>query len=175
VSYHNDLAWQMYLAQRAHADYGRARMRALRNRLVSVLTHRAGCLRSFSKAQSTLAIRGHLDRGLREVPLSSIVGSVNRHRDFDANFNPTRTGIRSRWERLYAAALAGEAFPPVELYLIGDEYYVNDGNHRVSIARHQGLHSIEAFVTEYLVDPSPSAAPAPEPACTHSLGATQSA
>jgi len=39
--------------------------------------------------------------------------------------------------------------PPVELYKVGEAYFVRDGNHRVSVARAQGVPEIEAFVWEY--------------------------
>jgi hypothetical protein len=38
--------------------------------------------------------------------------------------------------------------PPVELFKIGDVYFVRDGNHRVSVARTNGASHIEAVVTE---------------------------
>jgi hypothetical protein len=31
---------------------------------------------------------------------------------------------------------------------MGDSYFVEDGNHRVSVARYQGVETIEAEVTE---------------------------
>jgi len=35
------------------------------------------------------------------------------------------------------------------LHKIGDSYFVEDGNHRVSVARYQGVETIEAEVTEF--------------------------
>ena len=42
--------------------------------------------------------------------------------------------------------------PAVELYKIGDAYFVRDGNHRVSVARANDVSHIEAYVTEYQTD-----------------------
>jgi len=39
--------------------------------------------------------------------------------------------------------------PPVDLYKVGDSYFVKDGNHRVSVANQLGLEEIEAYVWEY--------------------------
>jgi dienelactone hydrolase len=39
--------------------------------------------------------------------------------------------------------------PPIELYKVGDAYFVKDGNHRVSVARQFGATTIEAYVWEY--------------------------
>jgi hypothetical protein len=41
-----------------------------------------------------------------------------------------------------------EGYPPIEVYKVGDVYFVRDGNHRVSVARANGLTTIEAYVTE---------------------------
>jgi hypothetical protein len=41
-----------------------------------------------------------------------------------------------------------EELPPVSLYKISDAYFVQDGNHRVSVARQQGVEMIDAEVVE---------------------------
>ena len=41
-----------------------------------------------------------------------------------------------------------QALPPVSLYKLGDDYFVDDGNHRISVARYHGLPDVEADVTE---------------------------
>jgi hypothetical protein len=40
------------------------------------------------------------------------------------------------------------SLPPIDVYKIGDVYFVRDGNHRVSVAKANGLTDIEANVTE---------------------------
>jgi hypothetical protein len=76
------------------------------------------------------------------------VGSVGRYKDFTRSFLPRTNAIRSRWQRLDALARGPEGFPPIEVYKIGDVYFVIDGNHRVSVARQLGAKTIEAYVTE---------------------------
>jgi hypothetical protein len=78
------------------------------------------------------------------------VGSVNRYRDFDRDFNPLRKEDRDRWARVAEAYLEGATLPPVDLIKIGEVYVVLDGNHRVSVARHFGVKYIDAVVTEYV-------------------------
>ena len=73
---------------------------------------------------------------------------MDRYRDFDRDFLPRNRATRERWKRLDRAALAGEYVPPVQLYKVGDVYFVKDGNHRVSVARQQGAEDIEAEVIE---------------------------
>lgn len=38
--------------------------------------------------------------------------------------------------------------PPIELYRLGETYFVKDGNHRVSVARERGQEFIDAYVIE---------------------------
>jgi hypothetical protein len=42
----------------------------------------------------------------------------------------------------------GETLPPVELYRIGEVYFVRDGHHRVSVARALGRREIDGDVIE---------------------------
>jgi hypothetical protein len=84
------------------------------------------------------------------VRLDSIVGSVDRTRDFDRRFRPTSARVRERWQRLALAARRGEPVPPIEVYRVGDLHFVQDGHHRVSVAHALGLVVIDAYVTEVL-------------------------
>ena len=60
-----------------------------------------------------------------------------------------------RSPRVDPAFVRGEELPPVSLYKIGDRYFVEDGNHRVSVARYQGAEMIDAEVTELLTPAGP--------------------
>lgn len=102
----------------------------------------------FEEVVEALGRVGEEDLGLQIVPLDSIVGSVDRTRDFDRDFRPTNPRLRSRWQRIAEAVRRGESLPPVSLYRIGDLHFVRDGHHRVSVARSLGLTEIEAYVTE---------------------------
>ena len=74
-----------------------------------------------------------------------------RRRDFDRRFRPTSARVRERWEQLALAQRQGASMPPIDVYRVGDLYFVQDGHHRVSIAlahgpdddrrlRHRGAH-----------------------------------
>ncbi|MDP9222790.1 MAG: chromosome partitioning protein ParB [Actinomycetota bacterium] len=86
--------------------------------------------------------------GVQTIPLDSIVGSVDRTRDFDRRFRPTSNRARSRWERIDEAQRRGQSLPPIEVYRVGDLYFLRDGHHRVSVAAALGYGVIEAHVTE---------------------------
>jgi hypothetical protein len=84
---------------------------------------------------------------VQTVRVQQIRGSESRSRDFDADFHPLREFNRFRWISVAAARLDGLSLAAVELIQIGDEYYVRDGHHRVSVARALGELYIEARVT----------------------------
>lgn len=84
--------------------------------------------------------------GIVHVPLARIVGSENRVRDFDGAFNPLSEHNSDRWIGIAAARRRGTVLPPVDLIQAGDEYYVRDGHHRISVARAAGQREIEANI-----------------------------
>jgi hypothetical protein len=84
---------------------------------------------------------------MRAVPISLIVGSEGRYNDFNKYFLPKGEHLRPRWERVDEARLSDIILPPIQLYEIGGAYFVRDGNHRVSVAKAQGVEIIDAEVT----------------------------
>lgn len=106
----------------------------------------------YDEIRRHIPFRGEHSIGLREVLLDQIVGSVNRYHDFDRAFLPRQTHTRSRWESIDRAHLRDVILPPIELYKIGEIYFVKDGNHRVSVARERGQAYIDAYVIEVISD-----------------------
>jgi hypothetical protein len=86
-------------------------------------------------------------RELEYVPLKLVVGSVGRAKDFTRDFWPRANVDRERWTRVDRALQGNVNLPPVELYRLGDAYFVLDGHHRTSVAHANGYHGIEAYVT----------------------------
>ena len=107
-------------------------------------------LKSFKDAQKEEQAHSSSNIGIREVPLDKIIGSVEKYKDFDINFVPKTQVIKGRWINIYIAYEKGEALPPAILYKIKDNYYVYDGNHRISVAKFLNFPSIEAEVIEFL-------------------------
>ena len=73
---------------------------------------------------------------------------------------PLRKASPERWKRIDRAFRAGAALPPVNLYQMGGSYFVQDGHHRVSVARFHGAEWIDAEVTNFMT-PRPLAAGVP--------------
>ncbi|WP_344857389.1 hypothetical protein [Amycolatopsis ultiminotia] len=95
------------------------------------------------EAISALGRTTESDEGLRAVPLDGVVGTLARAADFDRYFRPRNRALRDRWCAL--AATAGE-LPPVRLVRLGEMYFVEDGHHRVALARARGAATIRAEV-----------------------------
>jgi len=136
--------------EQSDRDFSRARRRAFLRRIGAYLRRDPGSnqLLSFEEVKGALGAVSQVYLGMREVPVSDIVGSVGRHRDFDRAFLPSKPDLGTRWRRIDEIMDRGEELPPVSLYKIGDAYFVQDGNHRVSVARQRGVEMIDAEVIE---------------------------
>lgn len=98
---------------------------------------------------------------LEDIPLDAIVGSVGRYHDFTRKFLPKSSIDENRWARVMATSQGLSGLPPIDVYRIGDAFFVRDGNHRVSVARQMGNTAIQAYVTnvETKVDLTPDFTP----------------
>ncbi len=129
-------------------DFHRARNRATLQELLSHLTGETTQLLSYDDVRHKLKSWGNTEVGVRDIPLDAIVGSVGRYTDFTRDFLPRSDVNPERWARLKIATSSLVGLPPIEVYQIGDVYFVLDGNHRVSVARELGAAYIQAYVTE---------------------------
>ncbi len=133
----------------AEKDFNDARLRAFRNDIAAFLARRPNELLSFEAVRSSLPIYGQSYRGVREVPVEKIVGTTtNRYNDFDRAFLPSQARTKSRWKAIDELRLRDQSLPPIQLYQVGDVYFVRDGHHRVSVARQIGQTYIDAEVIE---------------------------
>src|SRR5438128_8456990 len=138
----------MLSSSTAHADFQRARRKAFWRRFASWLVRADNALLAFEDVRKQLRAHAQREGGMREVAIDQIVGSVGRYRDFDSAFLPRQVRTRGRWESIDRAYLEGVELPPIELYKIGETYFVKDGNHRVSVARERGQAFVDARVIE---------------------------
>lgn len=105
-------------------------------------------VKSFKDQQKTHAAYDSRDRGIRSVELSRIVGSVGRYKDFDSQFRLKRRASSERLQWIKDAMRQGRNLGAVKLYQIKDEFYVLDGNHRISAAKELGQDEIMAHIAE---------------------------
>jgi hypothetical protein len=137
----------------AQSDFLRARRERTLARIANRLRGEHGDLNvilPFDEVVAALGRTGERRLGLQVIPLDSIVGTVDRSKDFDRDFRPTSSRVRARWERIAQAMRRGEALPPISVYRVAGLHFVRDGHHRVSVARALGRRDIDAYVTEVL-------------------------
>jgi hypothetical protein len=142
----------MSLEEQVDADFTRARRKGFLRRLVGRLRRGLAYherLPCFEEVKRKLGAAGGLRLGRRTVRATDIVGSVGRCSEFDVSFLPVNGRARTRWERIDRAFHRGVELPPVSLYKIDDLYFVDDGNHRVSVARYHEVEWIDAEVTQF--------------------------
>jgi ParB-like nuclease domain len=132
----------------ASYDFNRARRRQALSRLRHALMRGSGAVLRYEDVIDAAGYVDERDLGLQVIDLDSVVGTVDRGRDFDRAFRPTSGRSRARWERIASAYRTGESLPPIQVRRVGDMHFVVDGHHRVSAARALGLTNLDARVTE---------------------------
>lgn len=137
-----------FVRERARDDFNRARNLEGFSKIFKILKPEKRYLLSFDEVKDLLKPKNETYKGMRSVPLSKIVGSEGRYLDFNNSYLPRHSHTRSRWENIDQAHLKDIILPPVKLYEIGRVYFVRDGNHRVSVAKLQGVLDIDAEVIE---------------------------
>jgi nucleotide-binding universal stress UspA family protein len=137
-------------------DFNRVRLQASMQEVLARLTGKSNELLSYEEVAQKLKLNARAERGTFDIPLDSIVGSVGRYSDFTRSFLPLKSNDqeRERWARVKAAIddPSGAGWPAIDVYKVGDVYFVLDGNHRVSVARQEGFTHIQAHVIEVRSD-----------------------
>ena len=128
-------------------QFSSLRMRALRDLVLAKLTGKSTKLPIIS-AQVRREQPNRILLGLKDIPVEQIGGTINRDGDFDHKFRPLKKHLLNRWINIYML-LERDSWPPILVHKIGEKYYVEDGHHRVSVARSIGMEFIEAKVWEY--------------------------
>lgn len=145
MSENPDLTW------RTQADFAAARVKAFFRQILNFLTGQRNDLLAYDQVREKLRIGGPIYRGVQTVPISQIIGSVDRYRDFDRAFLPRQDFMAERWQKVSRAWYQDINLPPILLYKVGAVYFVVDGHHRVSVAREKGQAEIDAEVRECAV------------------------
>ncbi|MBK9126106.1 MAG: ParB N-terminal domain-containing protein [Chloroflexi bacterium] len=141
-----DHHWGPY--QQGETAFIKAKRRAMLQNLWARIRRKPIELLTFGKVQARLRLNIQYDRGIQDIPLNQIVGSVGRATEFSKRFLPMRDRTKERWSRVYAQAISPEGLPPIDVYKVDDIYFVIDGNHRVSVAHELGAKTIQAHVIE---------------------------
>ena len=132
----------------ASDDFNRARNKARFTNIFNIINPEKKELLSYYDVKDMAKPQSETYRGMKVVSIDKIIGSEGRYKDFSKAFLPKKEHLRNRWENIDRAHLTDVILPPISLFKIGDVYFVRDGNHRVSVAKMQGIYSIDAEVVE---------------------------
>jgi hypothetical protein len=138
----------MAFDQLANQDFERAVSKGFWRKILAWLKRESNDLLPFDEVREKIQIQGQHYIGMREVPIDHIIGSVGRYQEFNRIFLPTQRRTKDRWVNIDKAHYEQIPLPPVDLYKIGEIFFVKDGNHRVSVARERGQEYVDAYVTE---------------------------
>jgi uncharacterized membrane protein YgaE (UPF0421/DUF939 family) len=129
-------------------EFEEALREARQRGLVRVLGRETRTPPALAEVVAAAGVLRERDAGLHDIPLGQVKGSERRTLDFDVSFMPRRGHVRPAWVDLYARMAEGLPIPPVDVYQVGDVYFVKHGHHRVSVARSLGWDRIRAHVVE---------------------------
>ena len=133
-------------------EFSSLRMRALRDLFLAKLTGKDSKLMKFhEQAQRASSSRKLL--GVQDVRVDQIIGTLNRDCDFDDKFRPLGKLLLERWVKTFIS-LQRDEWAPIIVHKLGEHYFVEDGHHRVSVARAVGMVFITANVWEYQSPPA---------------------
>ena len=147
-SFNLDMKARAYL--KSESEFNHVRIKAFLEQMMGLISGHNMHLLSFNQVVEKLRLNETIYLGLQDIPLDNIVGSTGRYEDFTRHFLPRTWDKREkeRWRQIYTLAVTGEGFPPIDVYKIDQVYFVQDGNHRVSVARDLDWDTIQANVTE---------------------------
>jgi hypothetical protein len=139
-------------AEHAYRRLAHERTRASIERRLRHLPPHSDDLAYLAEDRGEFAVAGRRWIGLVPIPISTIVGTVDQHKaaTFDRCFRPPGF-TRGRWTLMYRAARRGVELPAISAYRVGEQHYLRDGHHRVSVARALGADSIDAHVVELVL------------------------
>jgi hypothetical protein len=129
-------------------DFSRAYRKGFWRSILSWLSNSDNDLLPFDEVIKRIPLKGQSYGGLKQIETDRIIGSVSRFTEFDREFLPRQTYTRERWESIDQAYYKDIILPPIDVYQIGEIYFVKDGNHRVSVARERGQLYMDAFVVK---------------------------
>lgn len=102
---------------------------------------------TLNELTSVVEPENSLSLGIQEIPVKKIVGTEERPNDFAQGFYPIREEMKQRWTRIRSLMLGPGIPEAITVFEYGNAYFVRDGNHRVSVAKTNGIEFISANVT----------------------------
>ncbi|HNZ94815.1 MAG TPA: transcriptional regulator, partial [Sphaerochaeta sp.] len=136
------------LLAQTNEDFEKAKSRGRIQSILSSLVRKNSDLLSLYAVTDLIKPKGETYRGMQTIPVKNIIGSEGRYQDFSLAFYPKKELLRARWRSIDLATKKYVILPPISVFKLGEWYFVRDGNHRVSVAKTQGVEFIDAEVVE---------------------------
>lgn len=132
-----------------NSTFEKARRKETYKRMAQLVRRRApvGTLPTLEDVERKVRLFERTYVGIRAIPVASVTGTVGRPDDFDEDFLPRREELRQRWTKIERTYVEGD-YPPIVAFKVGGHYFVQDGHHRVAVAKQNGTEMIDAEITE---------------------------
>ena len=132
-------------------SFQEARRKARRQAIADLLSGRDNTLVPFDVVRDSFRLTNPNYIGIKQIQLDDIIGSIGRYHDFTREFLPLSDSMRERWVGIESLS-DNIGWPPIEVFQVGEVYFVRDGNHRTAVSRQMGNKIIEAHVWQYATD-----------------------
>jgi len=111
-----------------------------------------GNISSLDSILKKLDIVAEIPLGIKSIPLKKIIGTYfyTRSRDFAMNFLPLASEdseFSSKWQAVYAHHINDGIIDPIKVYEYMNEFYVMEGNKRVSVLKYVDAYAIDGEIT----------------------------
>ena len=135
--------------------YARARKIGLKEYHGRIQRHESPFLPVLEEIEERLYALSHVPVGLVQIPLKKVVGTASKGRTnaFAANFMPILdpgSEFSTKWSVLYEGIVAQGLNQPVKVLEYLNQYYLMEGNKRVSVMKYLDSIFIEAEVVRVL-------------------------
>ncbi len=129
-----------------HRDFDGARRRAMWLHLKAMMTGQPDDLPWLASVRESTGPLNESCRGVKTIDVDRVAGSESRATEFNSDFLPRKRHLDARWSRVNSAFHEGLELPPIRVFEWEGDYFVRDGNHRVSVAKYHGVKCIDAEV-----------------------------
>ncbi|MBQ7795686.1 MAG: BMP family ABC transporter substrate-binding protein [Lachnospiraceae bacterium] len=138
----------------AITEYSIAQKRGLKAYRQDVAEGRNPYLKVLDETLTHIRTAGEFDLGLIEIPIDRIVGtkSAGRTKAFASNFMPLleEGEFAEKWASLYRSHIKEGIREPVIACEFMNQYYIIEGNKRVSVLKYSGAATVPGYVTRII-------------------------
>ncbi len=145
-------AYLRQIDQRANDLFERSWRRGQFKRIAALFTGQSRHLPLLSAIEAHYEGVPVRELGVQPIRLERITGTQGKI-SFDRDFLPLQRRSKNRWVGVACAMLKdATSLPPIDVVQVGADYYVRDGNHRVSVAKALAHLYIDAEVTQWVIE-----------------------